>query len=84
MNNSDTAWVLVATALVLLMTPALAFVYGGLVRKKNALRRYIPNGFCVRLDEAPEEYFRLLANLFRLRFRKEQPDSGKKVSSAAG
>ena len=37
MNNSDTAWVLVATALVLLMTPALAFFYGGLVRKKNAL-----------------------------------------------
>ena len=37
MNNSDTAWVLVATALVLLMTPALGFFYGGLVRKKNAL-----------------------------------------------
>ena len=37
MNNSDTAWLLVATALVLLMTPALGFFYGGLVRKKNAL-----------------------------------------------
>ncbi|MCA1582993.1 MAG: ammonium transporter [Acidobacteria bacterium] len=37
MNNADTAWVLVATALVLLMTPALAFFYGGLVRSKNAL-----------------------------------------------
>ncbi|HSE62965.1 MAG TPA: ammonium transporter [Thermoanaerobaculia bacterium] len=37
MNNSDTAWVLVATALVLLMTPALGFFYGGLVRQKNAL-----------------------------------------------
>ena len=37
MNNSDTAWVLVATGLVLLMTPALGFFYGGLVRKKNAL-----------------------------------------------
>jgi Amt family ammonium transporter len=37
LNNSDTAWVLVATALVLLMTPALGFFYGGLVRKKNAL-----------------------------------------------
>lgn len=33
----DTAWMLVATALVLLMTPALAFFYGGLVRSKNAL-----------------------------------------------
>src|SRR5215471_10310424 len=37
MNNCDTAWMLVATALVLLMTPALAFFYGGLVRSKNAL-----------------------------------------------
>jgi len=37
MNAADTAWMLVATALVLLMTPALAFFYGGLVRTKNAL-----------------------------------------------
>ena len=36
-NNGDTAWMLVSTALVLLMTPALAFFYGGLVRSKNAL-----------------------------------------------
>ena len=34
---ADTAWMLVSTALVLLMTPALAFFYGGLVRSKNAL-----------------------------------------------
>ena len=37
MNAPDTAWMLVATALVLLMTPALGFFYGGLVRAKNAL-----------------------------------------------
>ena len=37
MNSADTAWLLVATALVLLMTPALGFFYGGLVRSKNAL-----------------------------------------------
>jgi ammonium transporter, Amt family len=37
MNQADVAWMLVATALVLLMTPALAFFYGGLVRSKNAL-----------------------------------------------
>ena len=35
--GADTAWMLVATALVLLMTPGLAFFYGGLVRAKNAL-----------------------------------------------
>jgi Amt family ammonium transporter len=34
-NTGDTAWVLVSTALVMLMTPALGFFYGGLVRKKN-------------------------------------------------
>jgi Amt family ammonium transporter len=34
---ADTAWMLVSTALVLLMTPALAFFYGGLVRSKNSL-----------------------------------------------
>lgn len=31
------------------------------------LRRYIASGFCIRLDEAPEEYFQLLANLFGVR-----------------
>jgi len=34
-NSGDVAWVIVATALVMLMTPALGFFYGGLVRKKN-------------------------------------------------
>jgi Amt family ammonium transporter len=37
MDKADTAWLMVATALVLLMTPALGFFYGGLVRSKNAL-----------------------------------------------
>lgn len=36
-NPGDTAWVLVATALVMMMTPALAFFYGGMVRRKNVL-----------------------------------------------
>src|SRR5215207_11193399 len=37
MNNADIGWMLVSTALVLLMTPALGFFYGGMVRSKNAL-----------------------------------------------
>lgn len=37
MNSGDTAWLLTSTALVLLMTPALAFFYGGMVRRKNLL-----------------------------------------------
>lgn len=36
-NGADTTWILVSTALVMLMTPALGFFYGGLVRQKNAL-----------------------------------------------
>lgn len=36
-DTGDTAWVLISAALVLLMTPGLAFFYGGLVRKKNIL-----------------------------------------------
>ena len=34
-NSGDVAWVLMSTALVMLMTPALSFFYGGLVRRKN-------------------------------------------------
>ena len=36
-NGADTAWMLISTALVLLMTPALGFFYGGLARAKNVL-----------------------------------------------
>jgi Amt family ammonium transporter len=36
-NGADTAWVLISTALVLLMTPGLAFFYGGMVRGRNVL-----------------------------------------------
>ena len=36
-NSADIAWMLSATALVLLMTPGLAFFYGGMVNKKNVL-----------------------------------------------
>lgn len=37
LNGADTTWVMISTALVLLMTPALGFFYGGLVRSKNVL-----------------------------------------------
>jgi Amt family ammonium transporter len=37
MDTGNTAWVLICTALVLLMTPGLAFFYGGLVREKNVV-----------------------------------------------
>lgn len=37
MNTGDTAWVLASSALVLLMTPGLAFFYGGMTRAKSTL-----------------------------------------------
>ena len=37
MSSGDTAWLLISTALVMLMTPGLALFYGGMVRKKNIL-----------------------------------------------
>lgn len=37
MSSGDTAWVLVSSALVLIMTPGVAFFYGGLARRKNIL-----------------------------------------------
>lgn len=40
-SPGDTAWMLVATALVLLMTPALGLFYAGLVRSKNALNTFM-------------------------------------------
>lgn len=36
-NTGDTAWLLISTALVMIMTPALALFYGGMVRSKNLL-----------------------------------------------
>src|SRR5688572_14041680 len=40
-NAADTAWLLVAAALVLLMTPALALFYGGMVRRQNVLSTFM-------------------------------------------
>ena len=42
-NAGDTAWVLAASALVLFMTPGLAFFYGGMVRAKNVLGMLMQN-----------------------------------------
>src|SRR5262249_2922218 len=36
-NTGDTAWVLAASALVMIMTPAVGFFYGGMVRSKNVV-----------------------------------------------
>jgi Amt family ammonium transporter len=46
-NGADIAWMLVATGLVLLMTPALALFYGGMVRAKNVLSTFMHSFFAL-------------------------------------
>ena len=46
-NTGDTAWVLVSAALVMFMTPGLAFFYGGMVRAKNILAMLMQNFFAL-------------------------------------
>ena len=48
-DTGDTAWLLVATALVLLMTPGLAYFYGGMVRKKNVISTMLQSLVCMGL-----------------------------------
>ena len=49
MDSGNTAWVLASAALVLFMTPGLAFFYGGMVRSKNMLAMLMQNFFCMGL-----------------------------------
>ena len=49
MDSGNTAWVLASAALVLFMTPGLAFFYGGMVRAKNMLAMLMQNFFCMGL-----------------------------------
>ena len=44
---ADTAWMLTATALVLIMTPGLAFFYGGMVSRKNVLSTMLQSFICM-------------------------------------
>ncbi len=46
-NTGDTAWMLMASALVLIMTPGLAFFYGGMVNKKNVISTMLQSFICM-------------------------------------
>src|SRR5438552_9907550 len=48
-DTGNTAWVLASAALVLFMTPGLAFFYGGMVRSKNVLGMLMQNFFSMGL-----------------------------------
>lgn len=46
-NGADIAWMLMSTALVLIMTPGLAFFYGGMVNKKNVISTMLQSVVCM-------------------------------------
>ena len=46
-NTGDTAWLLTSAALVLIMTPGLAFFYGGMVKKKNVISTMLQSFICM-------------------------------------
>ena len=48
-DSGDTAWILVSSALVMLMTPGVALFYGGMVRKKNILSTMMMSFVCLGL-----------------------------------
>jgi len=48
-NAADTAWMLCATGLVLIMTPGLAFFYGGMVNKKNVISTMFQSFICMAI-----------------------------------
>jgi Amt family ammonium transporter len=48
-NSGDTAWLLISSALVMLMTPGLALFYGGMVRRKNLLSTMMMSFACLGL-----------------------------------
>ena len=49
MDSGNAAWLLMASAMVLFMTPGLAFFYGGMVRSKNVLNMLMKNFFTIAL-----------------------------------
>lgn len=49
LNSGDISWMLTSSALVLLMTPGLAFFYGGLVKRKNAINTIMSSVFIMGL-----------------------------------
>ena len=76
LDAGNTAWMIAATALVLLMTPGLALFYGGMVRAKNVLAMLMQNFVCMGIVSVL-----WVVDLFSLAFGKDK--LGGFVGSAA-
>ena len=73
LNSGDTAWVLASTALVLLMTPGLAFFYGGMTQAKSTLNMMMMSFATICIVSVHLGPLRLLAGLRQLRQRVLRP-----------
>ena len=62
-NTGDTAWLLISTALVMLMTPGLALFYGGMVQRKNVLSTFMHCFFALGIVTRAVGGHRLLAGV---------------------
>ena len=49
LNSGDTAWILASTCLVLIMTPGLAYFYGGMVNRKNVISTMLQSLICMAI-----------------------------------
>ena len=63
MDSGDTAWMLMSTALVMIMLPGLALFYGGLVRRKNVLSTIMHSFFGLAIVQRRLGARRLLARV---------------------
>ena len=72
-DTGDTAWMLAATALVLLMTPALGLFYAGLVRAKNTLNTFMMCIAAIAVADGHLGARRLLARVRRHRRPDRRP-----------
>jgi len=63
-DSGDTSWILISSALVMLMTPGLALFYGGMVRSKNVLGTIMPELYRAGCDHDPVGSLRIQSCLW--------------------
>ena len=70
-DSGDTGFMIICTALVLLMTPGLAFFYGGMVRRKNVVNTMMTSIFvigAVLISVVPNDLYIYMINSHRYNF----------------
>ncbi len=76
MDTGDTAWLLMSTALVMIMLPGLALFYGGLVRRKNVLSTIMHSFFGLALVSV---VWVIVGFIARVRDRRRRPGADRRA-----